>query len=280
MVSGLILVSALLVAAIAFVVQTVRLQAARRDHASALKLRDAAREAEQAATRQLRLTEHDLRSIGMTLHGHAEQLAMDRQARAAGVAAAASDRFDMADDLHDQTLEPCGSRVLSDQPVDLQALVSDAIANVTAAIGPGQRNWRIAKDLAGTLVAADRRAMRHVLTRVLANAVRMTRHSDWIEISVQRHSDGLALVIEDEGAGLFAPDPGACGGHDSRGIGMRLTLARTLMEAHGGRVEVAARTGVGTRVSLIFPIARVRQSPIRPLHSYAEPPTAAAAAGR
>ena len=280
MLSGAILVSALLVAVVAFVLQTVRLRAARRDCASAIKLRDAAQAAEQGATRQLRLTEHDLRSIGMTLHGHAEQLAMDHQPRAAGVAAAASDLFDMADDLHDQTLQPGGSRVLSDQQVDLQTLVSDAIANVTAAIGPGQRNWRIAKNLADTSVAADRRAMRHVLTRVLANAVRMTRHNDWIEISVQPHTDGLALVIEDEGAGLFAPDSCACGGHDTRGIGMRLTLARMLMEAHGGRVEVAARTGVGTRVSLIFPAARVRQAPIRPSHSYAAPPTAAAAAGQ
>jgi signal transduction histidine kinase len=29
------------------------------------------------------------------------------------------------------------------------------------------------------------------------------------------------------------------------------------MEAHGGRVEVEAKTGVGTRVSLIFPASRV-----------------------
>jgi signal transduction histidine kinase len=280
MLSGVILVSALLVAIIAFVLQTARLRAVRRAQANTVKLLDAARETEQTATRQLRLAEHDLRSIGMTLHGHAEQLAMDRQPRAAGVAVAASDLFDMADDLHDQTLQPGGSHVLSDQQVDLQALVSDAIANVIAAIGPGQRNWRISKDLAGTSVAADRRAMRHVLTRVLANVVRMTRHNDWIEISVQQDTDGLALVIEDEGAGLFAPDPGACGGHDSRGIGMRLTLARSLMEAHSGRVEVAARAGVGTRVSLIFPAARVQQSPIRPSHSYAAPPTAAAAAGQ
>jgi two-component system sensor histidine kinase KdpD len=279
MLSGAILVPALFVAAIALALQTVRLHAARRAHTGAMELRDVAQQTERAATRALRLAEHDLRSIGMTLHGHAEQLAMDAQPRAAAVAAAASDLFDMADDLHDQTLQPGGSRVLSDQQVDLQALVSDALANVTAAIGPGRRNWRIAKDLAAVSVAADRRAMRHALTRVLANAVRMTRHNDWIEISVQPHSDGLALVIEDEGAGLFAPDSGACGGHDTRGIGMRLTLARTLMEAHGGRVEVAARTGVGTRVSLVFPAARVRQSPIRPLHSYAEPPTAAAAAG-
>jgi cell cycle sensor histidine kinase DivJ len=206
----------------------VRLRTAQRANASALKLLDAAREAEQAATRQLRLAEHDLRSIGMALHGHAEQLAIDGQAPAPGIAAAAADLFDMADDLHDQTLQPGANHVLSEEQIDLTAVVNDAIANVTAAIGPGRRNWRVARDLSATSLSADRRAMRHVLTRVLANAVRMTRHNDWIEISLQPHGEGLAMIIEDEGAGIAAPERSGRSNRDSRGIGMRLSLARAL----------------------------------------------------
>jgi len=281
MLNGAILLVALLVALAVGVAQTLRLRRMQRAQANTLKLRDAAQEAEQAVTRHLRLAEHDLRSIGMSLHGHAEQLAVDGQPSAAGVAAAASDLFDMADDLHDQTLQSNAGHSLTDEQVDLTAVVNDAIANVTAAIGPGRRNWRIAKDLSTTSISADRRAMRHVLTRVLGNAVRMTRYNDWIEVALQPHPDGLALVVEDEGAGIAAPEPGAAGGRrDSRGIGMRLSLARALMEAHGGRVEVAARTGVGSRVSLVFPATRVRQSSIRPSRSYAVPLQEAAAAGQ
>src|SRR5215472_14874853 len=183
MLTGAILAVALAVAGFGFVLQTVRLRAVRRAHAAAIRLCDAALVAEQAATRQLRLAEHDLRAIGMTLHGHAEQLAIDGQASAAGapaggVAAAASDLFDMADDLHDQTLQQGASHALTDEQVDLAAVVSDSIASVTAAMGPGRRSWRIGKELSSTLLRADRRAMRHVLTRVLGNAVRMTRPND------------------------------------------------------------------------------------------------------
>jgi signal transduction histidine kinase len=60
---------------------------------------------------------------------------------------------------------------------------------------------------------------------------------------------GFAAPIAGAGVALAA---------DSRGIGLRLAVARDLMEAHGGRLEVEALPKVGSRVSLIFPVARLR----------------------
>ena len=63
------------------------------------------------------------------------------------------------------------------------------------------------------------------------------------------------MAVQDEGSGLAST--GAAAVADSRGIGLRLALARNLMLAHGGRLEVEARAGVGSRVNLIFPDARL-----------------------
>jgi signal transduction histidine kinase len=129
----------------------------------------------------------------------------------------------------------------------------------------------------------DRRALRHAITRVLTDAMRNTRHDDWIDIGIAARADGLAVVIADEGKGTATPEPaernrvGAHSGEagwdgagwqpeaavmraaDSRGIGSRLALARGLMDAHGGRLEVEAWAGVGTKVSLVFPGSRVAE---------------------
>ncbi len=123
---------------------------------------------------------------------------------------------------------------------------------------------------------ADARALRHALTRVLADAVRNTRHDDWIDVTARVQDGWFVLVVADEGRGGLTP--GAVPeGADSRGIGLRLALARSLVEAHGGRMEVESRAGVGSRVSLVFP---AEAPSIRPSRSYVGRQPAGGYAGR
>jgi signal transduction histidine kinase len=123
--------------------------------------------------------------------------------------------------------------------------------------------------LNGLTLRFDPRALRHMLSRVLADAVRNTRQDDWIDIAPDEQETDLTVVIADEGAGTATPEAGRPSPRDSRGIGLRLTLARALMTAHGGRVEVEARAGIGTRVSLVFPETRVRRGTGAPSRKFA-----------
>jgi signal transduction histidine kinase len=217
------------------------------------------------------LAAHDLRGIGMSLHGHADHLIATSHDQAAGIATAAADLLDMADDLQDHTVQAGDARVLREEQVALSAALGDAIATVSIGIGPGRRNWRISADLDDIALRFDPRALRHMLSRVLADAVRNTRQDDWIDISLDTAgaAEDLVMVIADEGAGSATPEAGRPVARDSRGIGLRLTLARALMAAHGGRVEVEASAGVGTRVSLVFPASRVRRVPVASSRKFA-----------
>ncbi|MGA3399044.1 MAG: sensor histidine kinase [Acetobacteraceae bacterium] len=227
---------------------------------AAARDRDRALAAEAAANRLTRVWAADLRGATMTLQGHAEVCAL-RCAEApvqAGLVAALRELVTLTDDLQDQIAPNAASHGLCPEPVPLEPAVRDAIAAVATALAPAQRRWRLAPGLAGYTLDADRRALSQVLQRVLGNAARHSRAGDWIEIGLESGADGLALVVEDEGTGLCAPDRLAPPGQpESRGLGLGLALARRLMEAHGGSLAMQAVARVGTRVVLRFPADRV-----------------------
>lgn len=200
------------------------------------------------ALRLMRLSAHELRAIGVALHGQAgarndPSLALT----AAGV-------FAVADSLH--TAGPTRPPSLRDEHIDLNAAISAAVAQASAAILPGTRLWRLPSEPAPA-IWADARALRHILGHVLADSIRATREGDWIEIDLRQSPSGLAITITDEGAGLITSTRDT-NPRDSRGIGLRLALARQLLHAIGGQMEIEAQAGIGTSVSLLLPANRLR----------------------
>lgn len=236
---------------------------ARNGLASARAERDRAVVAEAATMRVLRLSVGDLRGAAMRLLGHAEQISLNTQEApqdVAGVLAMTRQLLDLADDVQDNAVPGASTRVLHNETIPLEPALADAITGVTATLGPSRRHWRVAPDVAGCVLTADRRALAQVLGRVLGNAARQSRHGDWIDISLMKRAEGVALVVEDEGAGLVAPQRIAPPGQqESRGLGLGLVLTRVLMEAHGGSLAIESAARVGSRVMLRFPSDRVAQ---------------------
>lgn len=229
--------------------------------------RDRARAAAAAALRTVRLAAIELRGPATALLGHADRLRADGMGPEpmASIGAIAGMVLDLADDLQHHALAEASDRVLHPEPIDLAALLRDAVAAVTAGLGPSRRHWRLPAALDGITVLVDRRAMAQILARVLGNAARFSRHDDWIDISVETADGQFTLVVADEGSGVAAAaGVGAPGQRDSRGLGLGLALARVLMQAHGGALAIEAAPAIGTRVTLAFPATRVVQRVTEP----------------
>ncbi len=196
-----------------------------------------------------RLTAGDLRGLALSLLGQAQLAAEPQRAFLLGAEAAL---LDLTEALVRQTDNPGKQMVVKRERVVLAPAVEFAVGRVASQLGPGRRDWRLSPQLGQTELLADKRALHQILLRVLSSAALATSEGDCIEISADMAGDGWVILVQDEGAGL--PVSKVAGqGRDTRGLGVGLTLAHGLMQAHGGTLTIESTAGVGSRARLYFP---------------------------
>lgn len=238
----------------------------------ALRQRAALREARSrcaegralAATRgrSLALAAQELRGIAAGLSGWAGLGAVPATWRGLPMAGPAEQLLRLADDLASVAAQP-GPRVIHEAPAPLGPIVDAAIAVVDAQIRPGRRHWQVDQALRTLTVRADGRALEGALAALLRRAASHSRDGDAIVLRWVVASETVAIVVEDEGDGLAAPDLAA--GQTAtlagtRGLDLGLSLARSLAAAHGGDVRLETAPGIGARAWLTLPRARLLEA--------------------
>ena len=113
-------------------------------------------------------------------------------------------------------------------------------------------------------IQADRRSVRQMVTNLLTNAVKFTPSGGRISISTAQGDDAALLTVRDTGVGIPPEDmdrvtqPFERGAQDysrkQEGSGLGLALTKSLVEMHGGTVEISSRVGEGTAVQLTLPV--------------------------
>lgn len=142
-------------------------------------------------------------------------------------------------------------RPLADEPVDLAALVVDAVSDVRAA-GPGHR-WSLELPEGGTEVRGDGARLQQVLVNLLANARTHTPPGTKVTARVRAEGPDAVVEVEDDGPGI--PDAllpsvferfargDASRSRNAGSTGLGLAIVRAVVLAHGGEVTVASAPG-------------------------------------
>ncbi len=125
---------------------------------------------------------------------------------------------------------------------------------------------RIELDIAAGLprVIIDLRRVKQILINLLSNAIKFTEAGGNITILAAMAEGGsLEIAVRDNGIGMRPEDISRAlepfGQIDSslarryEGTGLGLSLARKLVEAHGGRLLINSELGVGTNVRMLLP---------------------------
>ena len=153
-----------------------------------------------------------------------------------------------------------GVRKYTPTGINLDALIREILIS----FHPVSRQKGISFNLAGISreleICGDRDLLAICFTSIIENAVKYSPAGGIITIFTEQKNNTLTCIILDEGPGfsetalrhlfkLFSPgEP-----HIDQNIGLDLSLARLIMEAHSGKIEVENLQGGGAGVRLVFP---------------------------
>jgi signal transduction histidine kinase len=230
--------------------------------------RDAAEAANQAKDQFLAMVSHELRTPLNCILGWCAILAEQRdQATEHGLTVIyrnAQALFKLVEELLDASRLTSNTLSVQPSPVDFPPVVRSVVETVQpAAAAKGvMLRLSVADELAPLFADADR--LRQVLLNVITNALKFTDAGGSIDVMVTTHGPRARVCVRDTGRGItpdvlphvferFRQGVDSTAGH--QGLGLGLSIAKMLVELHGGTIQVASPgAGQGTSCTIELPM--------------------------
>jgi signal transduction histidine kinase len=221
---------------------------------------------------------HELRTPLTAIIGYTEILLYeyfgavnDRQKQQLDVILQASRHLlDLINDILDISKIESGKTELELGTVRINLLLTHTLVLLkeTAARRKILVETRVPPELAAVEIAADERRIRQVLFNLLSNALKFTPEGGRVEVGMWRLNGSLAISVTDTGIGIalaelerifeaFYQIKGRPSTSKAPGSGLGLSLARQIVELHGGRIWAESEgEGKGSRLTFTLPLAR------------------------
>jgi PAS domain S-box-containing protein len=174
----------------------------------------------------------------------------------------------LINDILDLSKIEAGEVELHEENVDVSGVIRSSLNMVRERAEDGE--VEIEHDLAPNLVAlrANERHLNQILINLLSNAIKFTPARGKVTISAwYRLDSGYVFQIADTGIGIalddirkvLTPFGQVESAHTRKyhGTGLGLPLTKSLVELHGGSMDLQSEVGVGTTVTVRFPAERI-----------------------
>jgi len=147
------------------------------------------------------------------------------------------------------------------EPIRTRDLIQDATKELRPQVESRGLDFTVEAAVDLPSVNADRSQVERVLSNLVVNAMRYTKHGA-IKISAQPRGNSVAISVSDTGSGIpqeylahifdkFVQVPGAATG----GAGLGLAISRLIVEAHGGQISVQSEPDKGSTFTFTLPLA-------------------------
>ena len=156
-----------------------------------------------------------------------------------------------------------GQKPLRQEPVDVDALVSQTVERYRAQIDRAGLTLVLGEPVRTTLVG-DRFCLQRMLGNIIDNAIRFTPSGGRVTVAAFAAADGIVLEVSDTGIGMSEErlsslsqpfvygDAAFTRQNGSAGLG--IAIARTIAELTGGRLAVDSSPSLGTTVAISLPL--------------------------
>jgi len=172
----------------------------------------------------------------------------------------------LIDDLMDVARINSGKIVLKTECIDIADAVHNAVEAVRPALAAGRHDFALAPLGHPAMVQADPTRLTQILVNLLTNAAKYTPQGGRIALTVTSSGGALQVEVADNGVGI--PPEEQAGvfemfsqvsknmGRAQGGLGIGLSLVRSLVEMHGGAISLSSPgSGQGSTFTLSLPLA-------------------------
>jgi signal transduction histidine kinase len=156
-----------------------------------------------------------------------------------------------------------GGLQLELEQVDVDAVVRECLeAQQPRAVSAGVELALLAEPV--TPIAGDAARLGQLLDNLVSNAIKFSPKGGRVEVRLGRAGDALSIEVADTGMGIPVEEQGRVFERFFRsaqatagavqGTGLGLTIAKAIVDAHGGTIGVASEEGVGTTFRVELPL--------------------------
>jgi len=245
-------------------------EALRRSEQGERVARERAEAADQAKSSFLAIMSHELRTPLNAVIGFSEMIeqkllgaSLPRYREYGALIRRSGEHLlSLINDILDIAKLQSGKTELRLEPTDVVRVIDDAVGLISKQAQVASVVLTCHSEEGLSLVQADPVRLRQILLNLLSNAIKFTPPGGKISVNAGQESDLIRIDVSDTGIGMSVEDiPKAMEPFGQvantltrqyQGTGLGLPLAKSLVELHGGRFEIASAPGVGTTISIFL----------------------------